>query len=257
MKINNLETFKNIISNRMAFGTCISFHDASISEIAADSGMDFCWIDMEHGIMNLTDVMYHIMALRGTDCAAFVRVPENSPTCIKHVIDLAPAGIIVPMVNTAEDAEKMVRACRFPMEGGNRGFGPRRGSLYGKVGMREFFEMSKTEPWIIPQIEHVQAVENLDSILSVEAIDSICIGPYDLSCSMGKPGMMEDPEVKSVFDEICAKALAKGIVVGAYGGNDYQAWKSRGANWISLAFDEGAISQSYRSMLAEASKVNA
>lgn len=241
----------------MALGTCISFHDASVSEIAADSGFDFCWIDMEHGVMNDTDLMYHIMALRGTGCAAFVRVADNSHTRIKKVIDLAPAGIIVPMVNSAEDAERMVSACRYPMDGGSRGFGPRRATGYGSMSTPEFLEISKSEPWIIPQIEHIEAVKNLDEILSVKGIDSICIGPFDLSCSMGKPGMLDDPEVKSVLDEICRKTRERGIVVGAYGGAAYQTWKARGANWISITDDEGALARNYRAMLAEASKVNA
>jgi len=256
MKINNLEIFKNTIKSRMAFGTCISLHDATISEIAADAGFDFCWIDMEHGVMSDTDLMHHVMALRGTNCAPFVRVADNTHTRIKKVIDLAPAGIIVPMVNTAEEARKVVQACRFPMDGGSRGYGPRRGYMYGNMPASDFLELSKYEPWIIPQIEHIDAFRNLDEILNVEGIDSICIGPYDLSCSVNKPGMLNDPEVSDMLDEICQKARSKGIVVGAFGGHDYETWKRRGADWISLSFDEAALSNSYRAMLAEARKVN-
>ncbi len=256
MKINNLETFKNTLKERMAFGACIALRDASISEIAADSGFDFCWLDMEHGVMTDTDLMYHIMALRGTSCAPFVRVAENSHTLIKKVIDLAPAGIIVPMVNTAEDARKVVEACRFPMDGGSRGFGPRRGWRYGDIPTEEFLQISKREPWIIPQIEHVEAFRNLDEILEVEGIDSICIGPYDLSCSVNKPGMLDDPEVSGMLDEICRKARQKGIVVGGYGGDQYQKWKDRGANWIALSFDMAALASKFRDMLTNAQKVN-
>ena len=143
MKINNLEIFKDTIKKRMAFGTCISLADATISELAADAGFDFCWIDMEHGVMSITDLMHHVMALRGTNCAAFVRVPDSSHTSIKKVIDLAPAGIIAPMINSADAAREIVRACRFPMDGGSRGYGPRRGCLYGNMPAAQFLETAK------------------------------------------------------------------------------------------------------------------
>ena len=254
MKINNLEIFKDTIKKRMAFGTCISLADATISELAADAGFDFCWIDMEHGVMSITDLMHHVMALRGTNCAAFVRVPDSSHTSIKKVIDLAPAGIIAPMINSADAAREIVRACRFPMDGGSRGYGPRRGCLYGNMPAAQFLETAKREPWVIPQIEHIEAYEKLDEILDVEGIECICIGPYDLSCSINKPGMMHDPEVMRILDDICRRAKAKGKIVGAFGGTDYAEWKNRGADWISICFDEGAISSMYRAMLSEARK---
>jgi len=257
MKINNLEKFKKTIKTRMAFGACISFHDACASEIAADSGFDFCWIDMEHGVMTDTDLMNHVMALRGTDCAPFVRVADNSHTRIKKVIDLAPAGIIIPMVNTADEARNAVAACRYPMEGGTRGFGIRRATGYGKMPISEFFEISKREPWVIPQIEHIDAVKNLDEILAVKGIDSICIGPYDLSLSMNKPGMLDDPEVSSTLDMICEKAIKAGVVVGAYGGNMAAVWKKRGASWIALSYDDAALAFRYREMLKDAASQTA
>ncbi len=102
MKINNLEHFLSVTdSGKTATGIVITSHDASISELAADCGCDFVWIDLEHSPLTIVDAMHHVMALRGTNCAPFVRVAWNLPYLLKPVLDLAPAAVIVPMVNNA------------------------------------------------------------------------------------------------------------------------------------------------------------
>ena len=99
MKINNLEHFLSVTdSGKTATGIVITSHDASISELAADCGCDFVWIDLEHSPLTIVDAMHHVMALRGTNCAPFVRVAWNLPYLLKPVLDLAPAAVIVPMV---------------------------------------------------------------------------------------------------------------------------------------------------------------
>ncbi len=251
MKLNNLEIFlEKMKSGKTAFGTCITFHDSSMTELAADAGFDFCWIDWEHGVMSQPDIMHHIMALKGTSCAPLVRVPWNEHGVIKKVIDLAPAGIIVPMVNTAEDAATAVSACRYP-EAGTRGCGFRRAIHFGADSVEEYLEVSRKEPLVIVQIEHYEAVKNLESILSVPGVGSICIGPYDLSASVGKAGRLRDPEVVALIDEICGKTREAGVLLGAFG-SDLPFWKSRGVNWLSTGNDSDALFRSYRAILASA-----
>ena len=134
---------------------------------------------------SIDGIKQHIMAVRGTDCAPFVRVPWNEHGIIKPILDLAPAGVIIPMINTADAARAAVAACKYPPRG-NRGCGVRRGNRYGMMPWAEYVDHADREPLVILQIEHVEAVKNLDAILQVEGIDSICIGPTDLSGSMGK-----------------------------------------------------------------------
>ncbi len=111
MQINNLELFLDTIrSGKIALGTCITYTDPAVTETAAAAGLDFCWIDCEHGELERSTTMLHIMALRGTRCAPLVRVPACSHTEIKKVIDFAPAGIIIPMIMTADDARLAVAA---------------------------------------------------------------------------------------------------------------------------------------------------
>ena len=116
MKVNNLEAFRRTIaSGRTAYGMVITMFDPSMTELAAENGMDFVWIDMEHSPMVITDVQNMLMAVKGTNCAAFVRVPWSVNYLLKPILDLGPAGVIIPMVNNAEIARQAVSACRDPV----------------------------------------------------------------------------------------------------------------------------------------------
>ena len=204
MKINNLEILKSNFSKKLCLGMVVTLTDPTVSEVAGDIGFDFTWIDMEHAALNIETVMAHVMAVRGTDCAPLVRVPVNEPWVIKTVLDIAPAGVIIPMVNTAEEAAAAVAACRYP-PAGIRGCGVRRATRYGSLPFEKYLKVSESEPMIIIQIEHIQAVKNIDDILKVPGIDSICVGPCDLSGSMGKLNQLDAREVNEAIDEVCCK----------------------------------------------------
>ena len=191
-----------------------------------------------------------MMALKGTNCAPFFRVPACDHTEIKKIIDFAPAGIIIPMVMNKEDAEYAVRACRYPLTG-NRGCGFRRGNAYGSIPMDEYYAFSEKEPLVIVQIEHIEAVRNLDEILSVPGVDAILVGPYDLTISMGKPGQWDDPEVGKIIDTICEKALKAGKILGAYAECQFERWRKRGVNFLAGANDTGALINGYRQLMKE------
>ena len=251
MQYNNLDKFlASVKAGKLCKGCVITFTDPAVTEISAEAGFDFCWIDGEHGVMDRQTAMCHIMALKGTDCAPFYRVPACDHTEIKKVIDFAPAGIIIPMVLSKEDAEYAVKACRYPLAG-NRGCGFRRGNAYGTIPIDEYYAFSEKEPLVIIQIEHIEAYRNLDEILNVPGVDAILVGPYDLSISMGKAGLWDDPEVGSVIDEICRKTLAKGKLLGAYAECQFDRWRKRGVNFIAGANDTGALIQGYRKLMQE------
>ena len=240
MRVNNFEKFTaKVASGKCASGMVITLTDPVVSEMAGDAGFDFTWIDMEHSPLSITDVAGHIMALRGTNCAPFVRVTDNDTVQIKKVLDLAPAGIIIPMIKTADELNKAVAACRYPPVG-VRGCGFRRAVEYGRMDMQEYLKKSADEPLIIAQIEHIEAVRNLDEILAVEQLGSICIGPFDLSGSMNKFASPDDPEVGVVIDLICEKAHKAGVMVGAFAPS-VEKWKHRKLDWAAMQTDWGAL----------------
>lgn len=250
MSINNLDKFQAVTRSRTAIGTVISLSDPAVSELAGECGLDFTWIDAEHAPLTIQDIMAHIIALRGTDCAPFVRVPWNEWGVIKPILDLMPAAVIIPMVNSAEMAREAVSFCRYPPVG-TRGCGVRRGNRYGAVDFKSYLRESQSNPMVIVQIEHIDAVRNLDAILAVEGIDSICIGPYDLSGSMGLLGEMNHPELNRVMDEIAAKTLRAGIMLGTASA-PLQRWLARGVQWIAMTSDCGAMAGSFRQLVADA-----
>ncbi len=251
MEVNNLEKFKAKMQNGKAcIGCVITLADPAVSELAGDAGFDFTWIDAEHAPHTLQTIQGHVMALRGTDCAPLVRVAWNDPVILKPVLDLAPAGVIIPMVNTAEEAKAAVAACKYPPTG-IRGCGVRRGMKYGAMPFAEYLKKSETEPMVIIQIEHIDAVRNLDAILKVPGIDSICVGPCDLSASMGLLHDSNCEEVNRVVDEICRKTKEAGILLGTASGG-FPRWKARGINWIAMASDCGCMFAQARKTIEDA-----
>jgi 2-keto-3-deoxy-L-rhamnonate aldolase RhmA len=256
MKVNNLEYFlKTVQSGKTAYGMVITMFDPSMTELAADSGMDFVWIDMEHSPMTITDVQAMLMAIKGTRCAPFVRVPWNVNYLLKPILDLGPAGVIIPMVNTAKIAREAVKACRYPVHGGERGFATRRQNNYNKIPIADYIDISKNDPLVIIQIEHRKAVQNIDKILAVPGIDSVCIGPYDLSTSYGKPGQFDDPEIIQAIDTIREKTKEAGIMLGGFCGNR-GFWENRWMNWKALCDDVGFMAANLRDLLKKQKATN-
>ncbi|MGI5925171.1 MAG: HpcH/HpaI aldolase family protein [Lentisphaeria bacterium] len=254
MSINNVEKFLGKIhAGGVCFGMVITLSDPTVSEVAGDIGFDFTWIDAEHAPHTIDGIKQHIMAVRGTDCAPLVRVPWNEHGIIKPILDLAPAGVIIPMVNTADAARAAVAACKYPPRG-NRGCGVRRGNRYGMMPWAEYVARADREPLVILQIEHVEAVKNLDAILQVEGIDSICIGPTDLSGAMGKLNQHDDPEVVAVIDDVAARVRKAGIILGTAAGPS-RRWRDRGIQWIAMSGDCGAIAGGGRSALKSSREI--
>ena len=241
--------FDNFEAGKVSVGCVVTMSDLTVSELAGDCGMDFCWIDAEHAPHTIQDVQRHLIALRGTGCAGLVRVRACEPMLIKPYLDLAPDGIIVPMVNTSELAEAAVAACRYP-SAGIRGCGVRRAVRYGTVDFFDYLKRSGKWPLVICQIEHIDAVRNLDAILKVPGVDSFCIGPCDLSGSMGVLNQMDDPELNMVIDEVAAKIKKAGKWLGTAAG-DFPRWKVRGVDWFAGTSDWGAMAAGIRAFRKE------
>ena len=253
--INNIEVIReHMAAGHVAIGMAISMTDASISELSGEVGYDFSWIDMEHGPIDLQCAMHHVRAHRGTRTAPFVRVRQNDVNTIKPVLDLAPAGIIVPQVNTGAEAEAAVRACRYPPEG-VRGYGPARGLRYGMIPQLEYLERIKNDPMIVIQIEHIDAVNNIDDLLAVPGIDVYCLGPNDLSGSLNKLGEHDDPEVRAAIETVAKKVVASGRILGSSGGysaESFARWMDLGVKWINVGGDVSSLLQTSRQILEDA-----
>ncbi len=196
----------------VTIGSWITLGHPSIVEIMAKSGFDWLTIDMEHSAIGMQEAQQLIQVIELCGVTPLVRVGENNPNIIKRVMDAGAHGVIVPMVNTKEDAIKAVNAVKYPPVG-TRGVGLGRAQGYG-MEFDKYKEWESKESVVIVQIEHIQAVENLEDILNVEGVDAFIVGPYDLSASIGKPGEFNDPEVMKQLDIVKKIAKKNNAVAG-------------------------------------------
>lgn len=237
--MENAHYFRSkLASGKPVLGTCITFVDPTVTE-ALTRVLDFVWIDTEHNPMSLERVQGHIMATKGTETVPLVRVPANDPVLVKPVLDMGAAGVIVPLVKTADDVRLAVSACRYPPEG-VRGFGPRRPSDYGARGGPEYCQSANQTVITIVQIEQREALDNLDAILAVPGLTSIVVGPNDFAASLGFTGQPRHPDVLRAIEQVIAKARAAKIPMGIAVGDDPEVltdWIRKGVSWLSIAAD--------------------
>jgi 2-keto-3-deoxy-L-rhamnonate aldolase RhmA len=201
--------------------------------------LDFVWIDMEHNPQSLESVLGHILATKGTETTPLVRVPWNDPVLIKPVLDLGAAGVIVPLIRTADDARRAVAACLYP-PAGIRGYGPRRPSSYGRDGGPAYCKRANESVIVIVQIEHAEAIANIREILAVPGLTSIVIGPNDLAGSLGHIGEPRHPDVLAAIETVLSAASKVDVPVGLAVGDDpavLTGWIDRGARWLAIGAD--------------------
>jgi len=237
--VENARFFRQkLASGKIALGTCISMVDPIVVE-SLTRVLDFVWIDTEHNPLSLEHVQGHLMATKGTETTPLVRVRVNDPAAIKPVLDMGAAGVIVPLIKTADDVRLAVAACKYPPEG-IRGFGPRRPSQFGALGGPEFCQAANQSIITIVQIEQAEALENLDAILAVPGLTSIVVGPNDLAGALGYMGQPRHPQVIAAIDRVIAKARAAKLPMGIAVGDEPEAlveWADKGVNWLAIAND--------------------
>lgn len=196
---------KKLAKDSMTLGSWITLGDYAVTEIMAKAGFDWLAIDIEHSAIELERAQDLVRIIELSGCVPLVRVSENNPNIIKRVMDAGSHGVIVPMVNSAQDALRAVNAVKYPPRG-IRGVGLGRAQEHGLnfEGYRRWQEKNSV---VIVQIEHIDAVNNLREILGVDGVDGFFVGPYDLSASLGRPGDFKHPEMKKALDKI--KAISK------------------------------------------------
>ena len=201
-----------LTANQATFGSWLTIPHQGVIEIMGTAGFEWITIDIEHSAIDIESVQNLVGHIQGNGMEALVRVSANDEVIIKRVMDAGANGVIVPMVKSVEEAKAAVSSVKYPPIG-TRGVGLSRAQHYG-IGFDSYKEWVQSESVVIAQIEHIDAVNNLEGILNVEGIDGIIVGPYDLSASMGKPGQFEDEDVKSVLKRIDEITLAKGKPLG-------------------------------------------
>ncbi len=223
---------------RPAVGMFVCIPSYDVAELFSKVGLDWVLFDLEHGSIHF-DTLHWLLAAASGDATPLVRIPSHDPSYVKLALDGGAQGVMFPQVNTREEAEKAVAACRYPPKG-VRGVGPRRASLY----YTDFFDYVKSadnETLVIVQIETREAVKNIDAILSVEGVDAAFVGPADLSASMGYiasfPNLEE--EVVDAIATVLAATKKHGAAPGIWGGGveKTNGFIKQGFRLISLGED--------------------
>jgi len=237
----------------LCIGTNVALTDATVSELFGEAGYDFVWIDCEHSAMSLSDALNHVRAARGAGAAAFIRVPSNDPVVVKPYLELHPAAIIIPRIGGAEDAERAVGSCRYPPRG-VRGFGPSRGVKFGEIAPPDYLQTVDRDVMVILQIEHINAVKEIDAILDVQGIDSVVTGPCDMSFTMGLAGQPGHPDVVAAVEKIYQVAMGRGVPAGHstdYNPETLQRWLAMGISWVAVDGDWITLARHARRVAGE------
>jgi 2-dehydro-3-deoxyglucarate aldolase len=209
------QDFRSRLRRRdLLLGTMVTLPTAATAEVLAGAGFDWLFLDAEHGALENVDILDILRAV-DRDVPCVVRVAAADEVSIKKVLDLGAAGVIVPQVNTPEQAAAVVRYARYAPEGG-RGVGLARAHGYG-TRFEEYVTAANAEVAVVVQAEHALAVEHIESIVAVPGIDAVLLGPYDLAASLGKMGQVEDSVVTTAIERVTRACLDAGVPLGFFG----------------------------------------
>ena len=195
-----IQKIRNQLQSRLpSIGSWMQIPHPSIAEVMGQAGYDWVAVDMEHGAISHAQLPDLFRALELGETLPLVRLGEGTTKECKQALDAGAGGVIIPMVESAKQLENVRSACSWPPTG-IRGVGYSRANLFGKHF--QSYSDEAQSPLVIAQIEHIRAVENLNSILEVKGLDGILVGPYDLSASMGLTGQFDDERFKKTMQRI-------------------------------------------------------
>ncbi|HEY1687622.1 MAG TPA: aldolase/citrate lyase family protein [Solirubrobacteraceae bacterium] len=233
-------------SGHATFGAWATIGDSYLIELLARTGFDWIGIDMQHGLVTGPQLTPMLQACAITQTPVLVRVPGHTPEQTLQALDAGANGVIVPLIDTAEEAAAAVAACRHP-PAGTRSWGATRAPL----GAESYTAADANEAVLCAvMVETAKAVEDVAAIVSVPGVDAIFVGPRDLRLSLGEPGQAQLDEAILTVRDACADA---GVVAGIYAGSAAAAlrWASEGFQLVTVISDGNLVRQSARETLAE------
>jgi 2-dehydro-3-deoxyglucarate aldolase len=201
-------------AGELLHGTLLTMAATEVADLLATAGFDWLFVDAEHGALDPRDVLLILQVVAGRT-ACLVRVPALEEAWIKRVLDAGADGIIVPQISTAEQAERAVRFAHYPPRG-TRGLGTGRANRYG-LGLAGHLDRAREQVTVVVQAETADAVRNIEAITRVADLDAVFVGPFDLSASLGHPGELDHPEVRSAIERVAEACRSAGVRSGIFG----------------------------------------
>lgn len=237
-----------LANDEVALGVLDNTYSPTLVELYGELGVDFVWLDFEHGGPDPWDagtVENLLRAAERTGVELLVRVPDSDPTLVRKALDLGVRNVFLPRVDGAAEVREAVASARFSYDGepGDRGLASPRARRWGLAD--DYVDTEDAETMVGTTIETAAAVENLDAILDVPELGFVFIGPFDLSVSLGHPGEIDHPEVQAAVETIRSKAIEAGVPVGglAFGTDDATEKAADGYQILNLGSTAGALRQ--------------
>jgi len=200
---------------KLALNGWASIGNAFLAEVVADCGYDAVTVDLQHGLFSVESAVPMLQAISATKAVPLVRCTDNNLGEINKLLDAGAYGVICPLINSKEDAERFVRACHYSPRGG-RSYGPARGVLYGG---KDYFDHANRTVLTLAMIETRQGLAAIEDILSVPDLDGIFIGPSDLAIELGlAPDAWHDPRLTQAIEHLLTVSHARGKYVGIFCG---------------------------------------
>ncbi len=234
MKTNSVRA--KLRSGESSVGTWLALPDPIFAKLMSSTGFEWLTVELEHSHATIETAALCFPIIAASDCVPLARVPYNSVENIKRVLDTGAWGIVVPMVNSRAEAEAVVKAARYRPQG-ERSVGGQLHAANFATDAGTYYAKANDEILIVLMAEHVDAIENIDDILSVPGIDAVFIGPNDLHASMGfAPAFdSEDPTFNAALKKVYTSALAHGVAPGIHVADAAQAQRRLDEGWKMIA----------------------
>ena len=251
MNVANLRRIRaKLAAGEATFGMWITLDAPSIAEMAAVLGLDWIVIDCEHGQLDWADIANHLRAVARSEVVTLVRIAELNGGLIKRALDIGADGVVIPWVETAAQLQEAVGWCLYPPEG-RRGIGGERATIWGQC-LIEHTRDANDQVLVVPLLETVTAMNNVQELAAVDGVQLYLIGPADLSASAGHRGQWEGPGVAEQIirakDSIRAAGKQVGIMATSH--DDLRRRREQGFQWLALGMDAGLLMRELRASLA-------
>ena len=232
------------------FGCWVSLANGPSAEILGTAGFDWLMIDGEHAPYDIRTIREQLIALEASPSDAMIRLPVGETWLIKQALDVGAQTILVPMVESADQARELVRACTYPPHG-NRGVGAAGTRASRFSGIPDYVTTANDQICLMVQVENRAGIVALDDILAVEGIDCVFIGPADLAADMGHPGNSSAPEVHATILDALQRIAAAGKAPGIMSlGDMTQTYMDAGARFVAVGIDVLMLAQVSRGLAA-------
>ncbi len=237
---NRLKQALAVANGPVQWGMFTALADPVAAEICAGAGFDFLVVDGEHGPNDLRTILTQLQAIATADTEAAVRLPDHDPVIVKRVLDLGARSLVVPMVESAEQARSIVRSTRYTGDG-TRGVSSARAARWGRIP--DYHARADGEICVIVQLESATALEHVEDICAVDGVDAVFVGPMDLATSLGHPGGGTLPEVISLVESTIRRIVRSGVAAGvmAMSAGLVQRYTDAGARMVATGVDTGLL----------------